>query len=50
MAPWAASKAGVARLTGSLAAELSSQIRVNAVRPLIADTPQNRADMPGVDP
>jgi NAD(P)-dependent dehydrogenase (short-subunit alcohol dehydrogenase family) len=50
MGPYAASKAGVARLTESLASELFSKIRVNAVLPLIMDTPQNRAEMPGVDP
>jgi NAD(P)-dependent dehydrogenase (short-subunit alcohol dehydrogenase family) len=50
MGPYAASKAGVARLTESLAAELSGRVRVNAVLPLILDTPQNRADMPGIDP
>ncbi|HKT53088.1 MAG TPA: SDR family NAD(P)-dependent oxidoreductase [Caulobacteraceae bacterium] len=50
MGPYAASKAGVARLTESLAAELAGRIRVNAVLPLIMDTPQNRAEMPGADP
>lgn len=50
MAPYAASKAAVARLTESLAAELEGRIRVNAVLPLTLDTPQNRADMPDVDP
>ena len=50
MGPYAASKAAVARLTESLAAELGGRIRVNAVLPLILDTPRNRADMPGVDP
>ncbi len=50
MGPYAASKAGVARLTESLAAELGGRIRVNAVLPLILDTPQNRADMPDADP
>jgi NAD(P)-dependent dehydrogenase (short-subunit alcohol dehydrogenase family) len=50
MGPYAASKTGVARLTESLAAELSGRIRVNAVLPLIMNTPRNRADMPGVDP
>lgn len=50
MAPYAASKAAVARLTESLAAELDGRIRVNAVLPLTLDTPQNRADMPDVDP
>jgi NAD(P)-dependent dehydrogenase (short-subunit alcohol dehydrogenase family) len=50
MGAYAASKAAVARLTESLAAELEGRIRVNAVLPLVMDTPQNRADMPDVDP
>lgn len=50
MGPYAASKAAVARLTESLAAEFGGRIRVNAVLPLILDTPQNRADMPDADP
>ncbi|TWB77704.1 NADP-dependent 3-hydroxy acid dehydrogenase YdfG [Nitrospirillum amazonense] len=50
MGAYAASKAAVARLTESLAAELGGRIRVNAVLPLVMDTPQNRADMPNVDP
>lgn len=50
MAPYAASKSGVARLTEALAAELGGRIRVNAVLPLTMDTPQNRRDMPNVDP
>ncbi len=50
MAPYAASKAAVGRLTESLADELKNRIRVNAVLPLTLDTPQNRADMPDVDP
>lgn len=38
-------------LTQALAEELKGDdITVNAVLPSIIDTPQNRADMPGVDP
>ncbi|MGE0586799.1 MAG: SDR family NAD(P)-dependent oxidoreductase [Flavobacteriaceae bacterium] len=47
MAPYAASKSGVARLTESLAAELKPRrIRVNAILPSIIDTPANRAELP----
>ena len=50
MGAYAASKAAVARLTESLAAELSgADITVNAVLPTIIDTPTNRADMPDAD-
>ena len=50
MGAYAASKAGVHRLTESLAEELKGDgITVNAVLPSILDTPANRADMPKAD-
>lgn len=51
MAPYAASKSAVARLTQSLAAELDeSRIRINTLLPSIIDTPANRAAMSDADP
>jgi NAD(P)-dependent dehydrogenase (short-subunit alcohol dehydrogenase family) len=50
MVAYAASKAAVASITQSLAAELiGEQIWVNAVAPSIIDTPANRAAMPKAD-
>ncbi len=48
--PYGAAKAGVARLSEALSAELSPRrIRVNAILPAIIDTPRNRLDMPDAD-
>ena len=49
MGPYAASKAGVHRLTEALAAEWKGKLTVNAVLPSIIDTPVNRASMPTAD-
>lgn len=49
MAPYAASKAAVARMTESLAEEWKGKVRINALLPTIIDTAANRRDMPKAD-
>jgi len=49
MGAYAASKAGVHRLTEALAAEQKGKITVNAVLPSTIDTSANRASMPKAD-
>ena len=49
MGAYAASKAGVHRLTEALAAEWKGRITVNAVLPSTIDTPANRSSMPRAD-
>lgn len=51
MGAYSASKSVVVRLTEAMSAELREQgINVNCVLPTTLDTPENRADMPDVDP
>ncbi len=49
MGAYAASKAGVHRLTEALAAEWKGKVTVNAVLPSIIDTEANRNSMPKAD-
>jgi NAD(P)-dependent dehydrogenase (short-subunit alcohol dehydrogenase family) len=49
MGAYAASKAGVHRLTEALAAEWKGKVTVNAVLPSIIDTAANRQSMPKAD-
>ena len=50
MGPYAASKAGIAKFTEALAAEVKDRnITVNAILPSTIDTAANRADMPKAD-
>jgi NAD(P)-dependent dehydrogenase (short-subunit alcohol dehydrogenase family) len=50
MGAYAASKAGIAKLTEALADELKDRgITVNAILPSTLDTPKNRLDMPRAD-
>src|SRR6202047_1661609 len=49
MGPYAASKAGVHRLTEALASEWKGKITVNAVLPSTIDTAASRASMPTAD-
>jgi len=50
MGAYAASKAGVAKLTEALSEEVKGEgINVNAILPSIIDTPANRKDMPKAD-
>lgn len=49
MGPYAASKAGVHRLTEALAAEHKGKITVNAALPSTIDTAANRSSMPKAD-
>lgn len=51
MGAYAAAKSAVARLVEALAEELKPRgMRINAVLPLVMDTPRNRAEMPDASP
>ncbi len=51
MGPYGVAKSAVLRISESMAAELRPLgINVNCILPSTFDTPQNRADMPDVDP
>jgi NAD(P)-dependent dehydrogenase (short-subunit alcohol dehydrogenase family) len=51
MAPYAASKSAVIRITEAMAAELREKnVNVNCVLPTVIDTPDNRSAMPKGDP
>lgn len=47
--PYRAAKAGVRRLTETIAAENTGQVRANAIMPSVIDTPMNREMMPDAD-
>ncbi len=47
--PYRAAKAGVRRLTETVAAENTGSVRANAIMPSVIDTPANREAMPDAD-
>ncbi len=47
--PYRAAKAGVRRLTETIAAENTGTVRANAIMPSVIDTPMNREMMPDAD-